>query len=646
VTAIGRPAPVLRAVAVAAVLLVCALVAGTAGAASAAMPSTPHASLSGTVYFAELPDGQPDFIFPFMSAAIFSVANTADFQYLMYRPLYSFGEAGDAVLNTSLSIGQPPTYSDGDTTVTLVMKNYRWSDGEQVTAQDVEFWLNMVKVEKDAWADYVPASLPDDIASVNVDSASELTIKLTRAVNPSWYTYDELSQITPFPMAWDVSAAGQAPGSQSCGTASFQAVAVVQSGKSGVTPVSPEAKSCAAVYSYLEKESGYDTNDPSAPNNSIASYATNRLWQVVDGPFQLSSFVASGKAVFVPNPDYSGPVKPAISQFVEVPYSSTTAEYDALMRGQLTVGYLPYEDLTSAARSPMTPGTNNSHLSNFDLVPWYAYGINFMALNYESDGDGGEAGALFQQLYFRQALQRLVDQPLYVKSIFKGYAMPTYGPVPPLPGSPFLSQGDQSDPYPYNRSRAVSLLRAHGWTVRPGAVSVCAIAAKCGVPKGTQALLTLQYAGSDPMAAEMFKAQQASFDLAGIKMSLVASDTSAAGTPSPCKGAHCTWEAEDWSNGWIYSPAYYPSGEALFETGAESNDGSYSNAGVDQLIVQTVLGTADLEQYERSVSRQLPVIWQPEAAYQITEIEKDLRGVTPQNPYLDIDPENWYFAKS
>ena len=45
---------------------------------------------------------------------------------------------------------------------------------------------------------------------------------------------------------------------------------------------------CAAVYTFLSKQAGYDPANPKAPNNSLSTYATNPLWQVVDGPFHLT----------------------------------------------------------------------------------------------------------------------------------------------------------------------------------------------------------------------------------------------------------------------------------------------------------------------------------------------------------------------
>ena len=110
--------------------------------------------------------------------------------------------------------------------VSFTLKPYKWSNGETVTAQHVVFWMNMLKVEKLGWAAYSPGGMPDDVKSVVANSPTKVTITLTGPTNPYWFTYNELSQITPFPMAWDITATGQKAGSEACGTAPYAAVVV------------------------------------------------------------------------------------------------------------------------------------------------------------------------------------------------------------------------------------------------------------------------------------------------------------------------------------------------------------------------------------------------------------------------------------
>ena len=70
-------------------------------------------------------------------------------------------------------------------------------------------------------------------------------------------------------------------------------------------------------------------------------------------------------------------------------------------------------------------------------------------------------------------MQYLVDQPLYIKKIFKGYAVPTYGPVPVLPPNPYASTLEKSNPYPYNPAKAKALLADNGWKVVPNGTDTC-----------------------------------------------------------------------------------------------------------------------------------------------------------------------------
>ena len=625
------------------------LVAGIAAAlalAVGAAGSSGGAQVGGVAYWAEAPQATPNYIFPFMSLSFFSVTNIPQFQQLMYRPLYWFGNGSNPTLNPSLSLAANPVYSKNNTEVTMKLKPYKWSNGESVTAQQVVFWMNMTKVEYLNWAAYVPGGMPDDLASVTATNPTTVVFKMTGPVNPYWFTYNELSQITPLPMAWDISKTGAKAGSDACGTASYASVTTKKTAKA-VTPVSAAAKSCAAVWTYLSQQSGFNPANPKAPNGSLKTYATNPLWQTVDGPWHLASFDPSGKAVFEPNPTYSGPVKPKLTQFVELPFTSDTAEFNALVGGKLTVGALPSADVTDPGKSPTVPGANNPRLAGkFTLQPWYAWGINYFPYNFNSVGDGGQAGKIFKQLYFRQAMQVLVDQPLYIEKLFKNYAVPTYGPVPVLPKNSFSTEFEQSNPYAYDVKRATTLLSSHGWNVDPKGVTTCSDAAKCGVPAGTPLSFTLQYVGGDATETELMEAEQASWQQVGIKITLTTgSFDTVIGTAIPCSGKSCTWELQNWGGGWVFSPDYYPSGELLFQSGAGSNSGSYSDAKADKLIKATNFGTSTLAAYENYLTTNLPVVWQPNLRYALTEVQNDLHGVFPQNPLLTITPENWYFSK-
>jgi len=354
-----------------------------------------------------------------------------------------------------------------------------------------------------------------------------------------------------------------------------------------------------------------------------------------------------------PNKTYSGPVKPTLAAFKEVPFTSDSAEFNSLVAGQLTFGYLPFQNVTSQATSALNPGANNPRLaSNFTLAPLYLYSIDYFPYNFNSTGNDGTAGKIFSQLYFRQAMQDLVDQPLFINKVFHGYAVPTYGPVPVLPPT-FASPQEQANPYPYNASKAKSLLTSHGWSVVPNGTSTCTDpgtgANQCGegIPLGTKANFDLQYASGTNYIVQLMNTEKASWAQAGINVNLSsASFNTVIGNATVCTpGPSCTWQLENWGAGWVFSPDYYPTGEEIFQTGAGSNSGSYSDTTNDNNIKATTSTNVNLYQYQNYLAQQLPVIYQPNPPFMLSEIKSTLQGATPQNVFGYLLPEDWYFTK-
>jgi peptide/nickel transport system substrate-binding protein len=78
-----------------------------------------------------------------------------------------------------------------------------------------------------------------------------------------------------------------------------------------------------------------------------------------------------------------------------------------------------------------------------------------------------------------------------------------------------------------------------------------------------------------------------------------------------------------------------------------ANYGGYCNTTNDALIDKTL--TSGNLQYMYSwqdyLAPQLPVMWQPWAAYTLTEVANNLKGVLPQSSTLSINPEDWYYVK-
>jgi peptide/nickel transport system substrate-binding protein len=233
-------------------------------------------------------------------------------------------------------------------------------------------------------------------------------------------------------------------------------------------------------------------------------------------------------------------------------------------------------------------------------------------------------------------MQLLVDQPLYIRKLYKGYGVPEAGPVPVIPANPYTSAYERRNPYPYDPTRAVGLLRAHGWKVIPSGTSVCADGARCGVPTGTKLDLSLSYQSGDQVGDEQVAALASSWEQAGIHVRPQALPLNTLlGEVQRCAGTRCTWELT--SLGWTYAP--YPSGEPFFETGAAFNLGSYSDATADRLIRQSIDTNAGLTRYENYLAKELPVLWQPYTG-SLLEVKKNIHGFS-FSPFFTWTPEAW-----
>ena len=613
---------------------VCGLAAvGTiaVGAVAISASSASAATVTKTVVTsAEGPGSSPNYIFPMEGITKDSIYNIDGFQYLMYRPLYWLGKGTSPDLNPALSLANTPVYSNGNATVTITMKTYKWNDGEKVTATDVQFFLNMYDAVKTKFYGYFGTTgIPNTIKSIKVTSTTKLTITLTKGFNPHWFTYNELAQITPFPLAWTKTATTAAPGSGGCAKATF----------------GTGTAACMAVFKYLSAQAGVTITHPTATSNALAGYATNPLWGVVDGPFKLSAFGPTADVTFVPNPTYSGPNKPTIKRFQEVPFTSTSAEFDALASGSVDVGYLPTTDITHNAKSMTKVGPNNPRLtSTYQLSEIDTWGIFYMVYNFKSTGQGGQDGAIINQLYFRQAMQYLVNQPLLITRLQHGYGVVGNGPVPILPKNPFVSKTEKKGFYNYNPSKAKQLLSSHGWKIVKTGTDTCQKpgtgAGECGkgIKKGAKLQFTIAYSDVALQKNQM-AALKGSWGSVGINIKPIGESFNVVySTDTKCtKG--CPWSIGYWG-GWTYSPDFYPTGELLFEGSAASNNGSFTTPKIDTLIKKTDFTNTKLTAYENALGKALPYVWMP-GTETLVEVHKGLSNPTKDNCLKNITPAYW-----
>jgi peptide/nickel transport system substrate-binding protein len=590
----------------------------------------------GTVYFTEGTGSAPYYIFPMYNfAADCTTTNVNQLIDMLYRPLYWYGNNYRPTVDYSYSIGQPPTFSDDNKTVTIHLNPWQWSDGESVTSRDLVFWMNVLKASPATeWCGYVPGYFPDLVTSYSAPNPTTFVMHFNRAYNPEYALYSVLSQLTPLPLAWDRTSLSQpAPTSDN-----------------GHLPDTTKA-GAAAIYKFLDREA-----------NKLGSWTTSPLWKVVDGPFELQSFTSTGEVTLVPNPSYSGSPKPTISKLVELPYASDDAAYIALRSGgpsAVTVANLPSE---------YAPAIPTLTAEGYDLNQAASYSFNYFPLNLNSSATTSPGGEpvryIFRQTYFRRAFQHLVDQQGWITAFFLGSANPTCGPIPLAPPSPLVNAAAVSaSPCAFSVAAAGQLLTANGWNVVPGGQTTCVKpgpgAGECGagIKAGEGISFNVDYLSGVVSVQDEMKDLAAQAKRVGIKLSLTTHPfNTVIGAAFPCtpKQATCKWQAENWGAGWIYGPAYLPTGEQLYNPGSAANAGSYSDPKMTQLIQATVTGPAASEataltEYDNYAERQLPVVFGPTQIGTYngdagTLVAKNLGGYAANALGL-MNPEDWYFTR-
>ena len=603
-------------------------VAGIGSGALTASASS-NGSASKIVTWAESPNAGPNYISPVTGTTYFTTSNLSQFSEFIYRPLYWFGDNGKPVLNDGLSLAAPPKFSNNNRTVTINLKHWVWSNGAPITGRDVTFWMNVLKASVSpaaanvgsasapgpSWGAYVPGLFPDNVTSYSTRGTYTVVLQLNASYNPTWFTYNELSQISPIPQAsWDKTSATSPVGNYDetvPGTATTGALAVSQ---------------------YINSES-----------QNTSTYATNPMWQVVDGPFKVATYNISGYVKMVPNTRYSGPEKPDVKAFEEIPFTSPTSEFNELKAGALDIGYLPQEDY-----SQLKELEHSGYTANY----WDIYSTNYMPYDFSNT----QVGPIFKQLYVRQAMQSLVNQKQIIKDYYVGGAgKVNNGPVPNTPGNPFLTklEANQNGVYPYDPAKAVALLKDHGWTVHKGGTSVCSKAGTgatdcgAGITQGEKLQFSFLYASVGSVFTDEMTSlvsgwkQQAGIDAVVKTPEPFGDVVGDAYTPG------FSWQLDNWGAGWIYAPDYLPTGEELWQTGASSNTGNYDSAEANSLIKATTTAPSAkaeitaIDKYENYLANQLPVLWMPNAPQQLTIYNKKLSGLVPQGIFDELYPEDY-----
>jgi peptide/nickel transport system substrate-binding protein len=594
-------------------------------------PVSTNATKGGTVTVSQQTGQTPVWIFPIADSA-HTTTGTITFLAQLFMPLYAGPDGAEPKVNYAQSFAQSaPVPSNGDKTYTIhLKKGLKWSDGKPMDANDVLFSYNVlragIKASASNWGQYVPGKFPMSVTSATAPNKYTVVFKLDKAINPGYFLNNQL-QVTdnfyPMPSTdWNETAAGQH-------SSDWKSPAVA--GK---------------IYSFLAKAGG-----------SVAQFGSNPLWKTVSGPFELHSFSATNSSyVLTPNPDYGGTPKPVVDQVDVNTYTSQTASLNALKGGSLDIDFG-----VDPSEIAQLSGESSQGIDLYGGPGWGWFGGIY---NFNDQTD--HFAEIIKQLYARQVLAYLQNEAGIIKGVYKGAAVTAYGPTPSSPASPYAPASATQAPYPYNPAKAVSILKAHGWSVKPNGQTTCAkagsAASDCGpgIPAGTpfkfvwanqpESASPASVLASEAIASEAKQAAGIDIELQTKTFNFLVSEYTNT-VPGGLKN-HNEWGVNNY--GGLYED-YYPTNDGvlnhpgtLTKPASGFNTGNYSDSKANSLINASVFGksASDVKAEGAYLEKEQPVLYGADQDWLIAVNTKKVGSVdadgwltmTQQQP----EPQYWF----
>jgi peptide/nickel transport system substrate-binding protein len=200
-------------------------------------------------------------------------------------------------------------------------------------------------------------------------------------------------------------------------------------------------------------------------------------------------------------------------------------------------------------------------------------------------------------------------------------------------------------------STAVSILKAHGWTVKPGGTDVCSDASKCGpgIPKGTKLAFNLIYNTSPAIIGQQITDLVSQAKKAGFNITLKSDNFNhmiATYYDVAQPKNDNLWAMEDFGG---FSISTYPTMNGIFNSTGTYDIGGYADPKADQLIHNSVTSSNPfaVKAEANYLTQQQPSLFQPEVD-NIVVWKKDISGPPAAFESLtqyQLNPEFWYFTK-
>ncbi len=573
----------------------------------------------GTVTQGQLSGQTPTYIFPIAPSAQSSTGSFSLFTEL-FMPLYEGPSGARPEVNYGLSAANKPIFSNGDKTVTIPIKTgLHWSNGAPIDANDVVFWFDLLKAalkETTAnWGQFSPGLMPQNVTSISTKGKYDVVMHLNTSWNPGFFLNNNLNDTNggayPLPStAWNIASAH------------------------GPHLNYNNPANATKIYNYLSKQGG-----------DVSTFASNPLWKDVSGPFKLTSFSPTNSSYnLVPNPTYGGAPKPIMKQVSVQTYTGFTSELNAVKGGSL--------DVAVGIDPSQLPEAGTLAKQGIDIFGGPGWGWFGGIYNFKDKTH--DFGNVIKQLYVREALARLNDQPAIIKGVYKNAAVPAYGQTPSAPDSPYAPASATKPTYAYSPSTAVSLLKSHGWKVVPGGTTTCqkpgTASSECGagIPKGTpisfvwanqpESAQTFGALESEVFSSEAKKAAGINVQLQTKTFNFLITDYNNV-NPAAAKYTN-SWGVNNY--GGLFTD-FYPTGKGTWDTlTAGFNSGSYHDPTATSLMNASAhSGDPNAVKKEATyIAGHPPVLWMPDYDYLLAVNSKKVAG--PPDGWTALTQQQWF----
>lgn len=587
------------------VALLLAGVLAAAGCSSHPSTGNQNTGADRPVTYALAPSQGPNWIAPISPPDKMVTANAA-IHATMWPTLFAYdGVSGRMALDTKASAAASYAFNAENTAVDITLGDLTWSDnGSPVTSRDVQFAYDLIKANADQWGSYSQGNFPDNVKSFTIKDDKHFTVTFDKSYNQQFILANQLTLFSPMPQhAWDKTSADGSVGDYDKTT--------------------DGAKS---VWTFLESQA-----------KDMATYSTNPLWKVVDGPYTVKSWTQDGAVTIIANAKYTGPDKASITTVNFKPYTSNDAEMNDLRARGVDYGFITPSQLTTQQQFVDL---------GYRIVPWDGWSITYMPYNFANP----TMGPVFKQLYVRQGLQSAIDQKTISDKVWHGAATPDYGPVPQNPPSDYVSDVQTNNPYPYDLAAAEKYFTDNGWAKGSGGILACAKPGtgqgQCGagIAAGTQMKITVMTQNGSQETDNMMAAIKSAFSQIGVDMTIQDATLDSVLTEAQkCKsGSDCSWQLVFFGTAGSWYFTAYPTGDHLFAANVKWNCGQYVDQQAFDLIGKSLVSsdpTID-QQYSAYLAKNLPVMWMPNPVYQVSVVSSNL-NIGTQDPAGDFYPERW-----